>query len=117
MAAAVANGAAGTALGILAAARALGLDFLTQLKERFDLVIPRKFNESALLVERLLAIIRREDFRREVELLAEMERVVAESPQVCREVDRPCGLSLVRGIVGHVPRSPLTRQDICPSLH
>ena len=83
VAAAVASGAADVGLGILAAARALGLDFVPLLKERFDLVIPREFYEGPLLGP-LLAIIRREDFRREVESLggydtAEIGRVVAAS--------------------------------------
>lgn len=82
VAAAVSSGAAGVGLGILAAARALGLDSVLLLKERFDLVIPREFYESPLLAP-LLTIIRREDFPREAESLggydtSEMGRVVAE---------------------------------------
>ena len=49
VAAGVASGAADVGLGILAAARALGLDFIPLLKERYDLAIPRSFYESELL--------------------------------------------------------------------
>jgi putative molybdopterin biosynthesis protein len=82
VAAAVASGAADVGLGILAAARALDLDFIPLLKERYDLVIPREHYTSELLVP-LLALLRGDDFRRDVEALggydtAEMGRVVAE---------------------------------------
>jgi putative molybdopterin biosynthesis protein len=82
VAAAVASGAADVGLGILAAARALDLDFVPLLKERYDLVIPREFYESELLAP-LLGIVRGPDFRRDVEALggydtSEMGRVVAE---------------------------------------
>jgi putative molybdopterin biosynthesis protein len=80
--AAVSSGAADVGLGVLAAARALHLDFVPLLKERYDLVIPREFFESDLLSP-LLTIIRGPEFRREVEALggydtSEMGRVVAE---------------------------------------
>src|SRR5439155_5992015 len=68
VAATVAGGAADVGLGILAAARALDLDFVPLLRERYDLVIPREFYESELLAA-LLEIIRGPDFRREVEAL------------------------------------------------
>jgi putative molybdopterin biosynthesis protein len=82
VAATVAGGAADVGLGILAAARALDLDFVPLLKERYDLVIPREYYESDLLAP-LLEIIRGSDFRREVEALggydgSEMGNVVAE---------------------------------------
>jgi putative molybdopterin biosynthesis protein len=81
-AAAVMSGAADVALGILAAARALKLDFLPLLKERYDLVVPREYYESDLLAP-LLAIIRGDEFRGEVEALggydtSEMGRVLYE---------------------------------------
>ena len=83
VAAAVVGGAADTGLGILAAARALDLDFVPLLKERYDLVIPREVYESDLLAP-LLAIIRGPDFRRQVESLggydtSQMGEVVAET--------------------------------------
>jgi putative molybdopterin biosynthesis protein len=68
VAATVASGAADAALGILAAARALGLDFVPLLKERYDLVIPRVYYESALL-QPLLDLIRSDEFQRQVQAL------------------------------------------------
>lgn len=50
VAAAVLSGAASAGLGILAAANALGLDFVPLFKERYDLAIPRRHWESDLLV-------------------------------------------------------------------
>ena len=82
VAAAVAGGSADTGLGILAAARALNLDFLPLMQERYDLVIPRAVYESGLL-DPLLALIRGSDFRKQVEALggydgSQMGEVVAE---------------------------------------
>ena len=82
VAATVTGGAADVGLGILAAARALDLDFVPLLKERYDLVIPREFYENDLIAP-LLEIIRGPDFRREVEALggydaSDMGKVVAE---------------------------------------
>jgi putative molybdopterin biosynthesis protein len=82
VAAAVASGAADTGLGILAAARALNLDFVPLMKERYDLVIPRDVYESDLL-RPLLELIRGQEFRHQVESLggydaSEMGEVVAE---------------------------------------
>jgi len=82
VAATVAGGAADVGLGILAAARALDVDFVSLLKERYDLVIPREFYEGDLLAP-LLEIIRGPGLRREVEALggydaSAMGRVVAE---------------------------------------
>jgi putative molybdopterin biosynthesis protein len=84
VAAAVASGAADVGLGILAAARALELDFIPLLKERYDLVIPREHYASELLAP-LLEIVRGAGFRRDVEALggydcSEMGRMVAELP-------------------------------------
>jgi putative molybdopterin biosynthesis protein len=53
----VASGAADCGLGILAAARALDLDFIPLDWERYDLVIPTRFYESDELAP-LLEIIR-----------------------------------------------------------
>ena len=82
MAAAVAGGAADTGLGILAAARALNLDFVPLMKERYDLVIPRDVYEADLL-RPLLDLIRGPEFRKQVEALggydtSRMGEVVAE---------------------------------------
>ncbi|MCX6030794.1 MAG: hypothetical protein NT169_16050 [Chloroflexi bacterium] len=57
VAAAVASGAADCGMGILAAARALGLDFVPLDHERYDLIIPVQFYESDTLAP-LLAIVR-----------------------------------------------------------
>lgn len=68
VAAAVASGAADAGLGILTAARALGLDFIPVVRERYDLIIPRIHYESPAL-EPLLAILKDASFRAEVEKL------------------------------------------------
>ncbi len=68
VAAAVASGTADAGLGILAAARALGLEFVPLLKERYDLVIPREHYESPLL-RPLLETVRGDRFRSGVEAL------------------------------------------------
>jgi putative molybdopterin biosynthesis protein len=49
VAAAVLSGSASAGMGILAAARALQLDFIPLFTERYDLAIPRRHWESALL--------------------------------------------------------------------
>ena len=82
VAASVASGTADAGLGILAAARALKLDFVPILKERYDLVIPREQYESELL-RPLLDLIRGDQFRRQVEALggydtSEMGKIVGE---------------------------------------
>ncbi|MBI4653964.1 MAG: hypothetical protein HY752_03095 [Nitrospirae bacterium] len=56
VASAVLTGIADTGLGILAASKALGLDFIPVAKERYDLAIPQKFYESEM-IEGLLKII------------------------------------------------------------
>ena len=68
VAAAVASGSADTGLGILSAARALGLDFLPILTERYDLVVPREHFDSELL-QPLINLLQDSEFRREVESL------------------------------------------------
>jgi putative molybdopterin biosynthesis protein len=82
VAAAVASGGADVGLGILAAARALGLDFIPVLQERYDLVIPLAFHESPLL-QPLLALLQDGEFRSAVEALGgydlrDIGRVLAE---------------------------------------
>jgi molybdate-binding protein/DNA-binding XRE family transcriptional regulator len=65
---AVARGAADAGPGILAVARALGLDFIPLQKERYDLVIPLEFfNASA--VQALLEIAVSRPFQQELEAL------------------------------------------------
>lgn len=68
VAAAVASGAADVGLGVLAAARALGLDFIPLAEERYDLIIPAEFIETAKL-KKFLKIIRMDKFKSEVQKL------------------------------------------------
>jgi putative molybdopterin biosynthesis protein len=68
VAAAVKSGTAGCGLGILAAARALGLDFVPLFNEQYDLVIPRRFYHGELLAP-LLAVIRSQEFAATVDAL------------------------------------------------
>lgn len=65
VAAAVASGAADCGMGILAAARALELDFVPLDLERYDLVIPEEIYASDLLAP-LLEIVRDPEFARDV---------------------------------------------------
>ncbi len=62
VAAMIASGAVDVGLGVLGAARALGLDFIPLMKERYDLVIPKKHYESPLMAP-LLEIIRGKEFQ------------------------------------------------------
>lgn len=66
IAAAVASGRADCGLGIAAAAKALDLDFVPLFDERYDLVIPRVYYESDLLVP-LLDVLHDTDFRNTVD--------------------------------------------------
>jgi putative molybdopterin biosynthesis protein len=79
VAAAVASGRADTGLGILAAARAFGLDFVPVAWEPYDLVL----TERPEVLSPLLELLGDEGFRREVESLggydaSEMGRSVRE---------------------------------------
>jgi len=65
VAAAVTSGAADCGLGILAAARALDLDFIPIGEEQYDLILPAAAYESAALAP-LLSIIRDPAFVRRV---------------------------------------------------
>jgi putative molybdopterin biosynthesis protein len=81
VAAVVASGVADVGLGIMAAAKALNLDFVPLLWERYDLVIPQPYYESPLL-KPLLDILHQPSFRAEVEALggydtAQMGQIVA----------------------------------------
>ncbi|GAB6179611.1 molybdopterin biosynthesis protein [Desulfotomaculum defluvii] len=68
VAAAVASGAADAALGILAAAKALELDFVPVVEERYDLCIPGEYWETPY-IKRLLEVIATTEFRQQVEAL------------------------------------------------
>jgi len=65
---AVADGTADVALGIFAAARAQGLDFVPLMEERYDLVTPTPVYESELMAP-LLALLHDEGFKRSVDRL------------------------------------------------
>ena len=68
VAAAVQGGRADVGLGILPAARAMGLDFIPLFEEQYDLVIPAEFYESELLAP-MLDMIRSPEFQAEVHSL------------------------------------------------
>ncbi len=61
----VLSGRADVGMGIFAAARALGLDFVPVTVERYDLVIPERFWED-LKIQTLLKVIRSEKFKETV---------------------------------------------------
>lgn len=65
VASAVAEGNVDAGLGILSAAKAFGLDFVPVAKERYDIIIPKKYY-SSLKVQKLLTIIRSEKFKKKV---------------------------------------------------
>jgi putative molybdopterin biosynthesis protein len=64
----VASGGADAGLGILAAARALELDFVPVATERYDLCIPEAFVDDPRL-RALLAVLAQPEFRRAVQAL------------------------------------------------
>jgi putative molybdopterin biosynthesis protein len=68
VAVAVQSGAADAGLGIRAAARALGLDFVPVASESYELVIPEQHLEHEGVME-LLTVVGSEEFRRRVEQL------------------------------------------------
>jgi len=88
VAAAVKAGVADVGLGILGAARALDLDFVPLLKERYDLIIPEPHYRDPLL-RPLLDLISSDGFAKEVEALggydtSETGRVVNGPAAPCR---------------------------------
>jgi putative molybdopterin biosynthesis protein len=68
VAAAVASGRADCGLGVMAAARALDLDFIPLYNERYQLVIPTRFYESGLL-QPLLDLMQSPNFHHLVQSL------------------------------------------------
>ena len=68
VAAAIMSLRADTGLGITAAARALGLDFIPLFKERYDLIVPEKIYESEIFNPILLAM-KDDEFRSRVQSL------------------------------------------------
>jgi putative molybdopterin biosynthesis protein len=84
VAAAVAGGRVDVGLGVLSAARALGMDFVAMRNEQYDLLILREFYDSELL-QPLLALIRSQAFQQQVAGLggydvSTMGEVIAELP-------------------------------------
>ncbi len=82
VAAAVASGRADCGLGILAAARALRLDFVPLFQEKYQLVIPKVFSESDLLAP-LIAFLGDPEFQHSVGSMpgytsSEMGKIIAE---------------------------------------
>ncbi|MFW6147772.1 MAG: molybdopterin biosynthesis protein [Thermodesulfobacteriota bacterium] len=65
VAVAVLSGLADAGLGILAAARALNLDFIPLAREQYDLVIPSSFVDDPK-IEILLNVIRSEEFKERI---------------------------------------------------
>ncbi|WP_457572714.1 molybdopterin biosynthesis protein [Desulfolithobacter sp.] len=68
VAVAVLSGKADAGLGILAAARALGLDFIPVTEERYDLIIPEEFLDLEM-IRRVLEIIATSEFKQAVEAM------------------------------------------------
>jgi putative molybdopterin biosynthesis protein len=68
VAVAVLSGRADAGLGIMAAARALDLDFIPVVQEEYDLVIPEKYWEEEK-IQALLTVVRSEDFQQAVKSL------------------------------------------------
>ena len=66
VAVAVMSGKADAGLGIMAAARALQLNFIPVTEERYDLIIPRDFLDLPS-IQRLLEIIHLSEFKKRVE--------------------------------------------------
>lgn len=69
VASAVLSGVADTGLGILAAARALGLDFVPVTEERYDLAVPEAFFGSAMFRALMEVITSDSEFRDAVNAL------------------------------------------------
>ncbi len=68
VAANVAGGRADVGVGVLSAARAMGLDFVELGTEQYDLVIPAEFYGSSLLAP-LLDLVRTAGFRQQIDAL------------------------------------------------
>lgn len=68
VAVAVLTGSADAGLGIYAAAKALGLDFIPVVTEQYDLVIPAEHFDTEA-IQALMGVIRSSDFKKRVESL------------------------------------------------
>ncbi|MXY44312.1 MAG: molybdopterin biosynthesis protein [Dehalococcoidia bacterium] len=85
VAAAVAGDVVDVGMGVLSAARALGIDFVPLSTERYDLAIPKQYYESPLL-EPVLSLIRSDDFKRKVDALGGYDTTT--TGDVAAEVNR-----------------------------
>lgn len=65
VASSIANNRAETGLGILSAAKAFGLDFIPLIKERYDLIIPKKYYDNPGM-QIILKIINTNHFKEQV---------------------------------------------------
>jgi putative molybdopterin biosynthesis protein len=68
VAVAVLSGVADTGMGVLAAAKALDMDFVPVATEQYDLIIPEEFLEDEK-IDALLEVIRSDEFKERVEEL------------------------------------------------
>ncbi|MCL5774025.1 MAG: molybdopterin biosynthesis protein [Firmicutes bacterium] len=68
LAASIASGTADAGIGIMAAAKALKLDFIPVIKERLDIVIPRRFMGN-YSIKCLMSAIGSSEFKNEVDAL------------------------------------------------
>jgi putative molybdopterin biosynthesis protein len=68
VAAAVLSGAADAGLGIWAAAKALGLDFIPIVTEQYDLVIPTAFYDTPA-IQTLMSVINSPTFKKRIAAL------------------------------------------------
>jgi putative molybdopterin biosynthesis protein len=66
VAAAVASGGVDTGMGILAAAKALNLDFVPVAEERYDLIIPERFINDVKVIATLELLATNRKFQQEV---------------------------------------------------
>ena len=85
VAAAVAGDVVDVGMGVLSAARALGMDFVPLSTERYDLAIPKQYYESSLL-KSVLSLIRSDEFKRKVDALGGYDTTA--TGDVAAEVNR-----------------------------
>lgn len=86
VAASVASGISDVGLGILAAARALDLDFIPLLKERYDLIIPTEYYDSDLL-RPLIDIIQDNLFKEQIRSLGGYD--TSQTGKIIARIDQP----------------------------
>ena len=81
----MASGSVDVGIGVLAAARALDIEFIPLLRERYDLVIPREHYDDPLLAP-VLEVLQDPDFANQVESMGGYD--VAEMGQIATEIGR-----------------------------